>query len=197
MGIQSFDMFPTRTWLFGLDELLPELPGWLREIEAWRSTDATLASSNRNGWTSTKTVLSRPAFAPLEQAARRCFQHALGESALLEEPALRIEGWVNYQDRGGFNHFHVHGTAALAGAFYLQVPEGSGDIIFRDPRPGIALVGLKGNGANCQSVTGHTPRVGEFVVFPGWLEHGVDPHAAATPRISIAINCYLERTPAS
>jgi len=45
---------------------------------------------------------------------------------------------------------------------------------------------------NCQSVTGHTPAAGEFVVFPGWLEHGVDPNRAEGTRISIAVNCYLD-----
>lgn len=32
------------------------------------------------------------------------------------------------------------------------------------------------------------PRAGDFVVFPGTLEHRVHPHSSTEPRISIAFN---------
>lgn len=192
MQPETFDLFPTRVWVFRLDDLRPHFDEWEQAIAQWRAQDRSQGSSNRMGWTSAKTVFEHAQFSPLEAAIRQCFTAAYADAALVRQPNFRMTAWVNLQDPGGFNHFHTHGKAGLAGAFYLRVPQGSGEIVFRDPRPGIQLVGLKGNGVNCQSVTSHEPKEGEFVVFPGWLEHAVDVNAANETRISIAVNSYLE-----
>ena len=189
---ERFDLFPTRVWVFKLGALAPRFAEWIAGIEHWRASEGTQGSSNRGGWTSARTLLERAEFADLEQAARQCFDAAWADIMPVPRPGYRLRGWVNLQEPGGFNHFHLHGRAALAGVFYLRTPAGSGDIVFRDPRPGIALTGIKGDGANCFSVTSHTPAEGEFVIFPGWLEHGVEVSGADSARISIAINCYCD-----
>lgn len=191
MKCEYFDLFPTRVWVFYLEELLPFLNGWETCISNWRRSEETRGSSNREGWTSSKTLFEKDEFKALNEAAERCLSQAYAQVELVNNPGFRKEAWVNLQDEGGFNHFHAHGECSLAGAFYLRVPEGSGDIVFRDPRPGINLAGMKGDGVNCFSVTSHTPRAGELVIFPGWLEHSVDVNKSETPRISIAINSYL------
>jgi len=190
-----FDLFPTRVWVFKLDQPSENFSAWLDLIEDWRASTQSQGSSNRSGWTSPRTVFERPEFQPLEQAVSRCFAEALKEIAPVPQPETTMRGWVNFQQQGGFNHFHMHGRAALAGVFYLHTPPGSGDLVFRDPRPGVNLVALNGNGVNCFSVTSHTPQAGEFVVFPGWLEHGTEVSQAAEPRISIAVNCYTTGLP--
>lgn len=192
MPCERFDLFPTRTWLFRLPQLAGLFPAWEREISDWRASEAAQGSSNRNGWTSAKTAFERVAFAPLQQAVQNCMTIALAEAGLPRTPALQIHAWVNWQEPGGFNHFHSHGAAALSAVFYLTVPPGSGEIVFRDPRPGINLIGLTGDGANCKSVASHAPAAGELLIIPGWLEHAVDLNAASTARISIAANCYLD-----
>lgn len=191
MTCERFDLFPTRTWVFRLDGLVPLLGAWNEDIAHWRTVDPAQGSSNRNGWTSTKTLFERPVFDPLKQEIARCFTAALDEAAMPLAPKFWMQAWANWQDSGGFNHFHSHGAAALSAVFYLNTPPGSGDIVFRDPRPGIILTGLKGDGVNCQSVASHSPRAGELLVFPGWLEHAVEPNAANVARLSIAANCYI------
>jgi len=194
MKSEYYDLFPTRVWVFYLEELLPLLDGWEGLILSWRQSEGSRGSSNRYGWTSDKTVFEKDAFGALSEAAEQCFALAYEQMKLLNTPCFRKEAWVNLQDAGGFNHFHTHGESPLSGAFYLRVPEESGDIIFRDPRLGINLAGMKGDGANCFSVTSHTPRRGELVIFPGWLEHAVDVNMSPMARISIAINTYLVKT---
>jgi uncharacterized protein (TIGR02466 family) len=192
MNCERFELFPTRAWVFRLPQLASLFADWEQEIAQWRATDPAHGSSNRKGWTSSKTVFDRPAFGPLKQEIERCFAAAFADAALLKLPDCWTQAWVNWQEPGGFNHFHSHGTAALSAVFYLRVPPGSGDIVFRDPRPGVILTGLKGDGANCQSVASHSPKAGELLIFPGWLEHAVEPNAATIARISIAANCYIE-----
>ena len=193
--LNRFDLFPTRVWVFQLDELAAISAEWVETICQWSRSEPTQGSSNRGGWTSSRSLLENSGFAELERAARNCFDLAWSEIAPVPRPGYQLRGWANLQQPGGFNHFHMHPRSALAGVFYLRAPQGSGDLLFRDPRPGVNLTGIKGDGPNCYSVTSHSPAAGEFVVFPGWLEHAVEVNSATSERISIAINCYADGAP--
>jgi uncharacterized protein (TIGR02466 family) len=103
-------------------------------------------------------------------------------------PAFEVQSWVNIHDRGGFNFQHMHEGALLSGTFYLQVPEGSGALVFKDPRPGVLNAYVKGNGANAYKDIQLRPSAGLLVLFPHWLEHFVEPHAHDVPRICLPFN---------
>jgi hypothetical protein len=70
----------------------------------------------------------------------------------------------------------------------LQVPPGSGNLVFRDPRPGVINSFCKGAMANGYSDVRLKPDAGLLVLFPHWLEHYVEPHAGEGPRMVIAFN---------
>jgi uncharacterized protein (TIGR02466 family) len=106
----------------------------------------------------------------------------------MEKPDYRLESWVNIHDRGGFNFLHMHDGCLLSGAFYLQVPPGSGSLVFRDPRPGVIGSPFKGSGANGHSDVQLAPEAGLVVLFPNWLDHYVEPHENDIPRISLSFN---------
>jgi len=101
---------------------------------------------------------------------------------------FQLESWVNLHDRGGFNFLHIHDGTLLSGVFYLQVPSGSGDLVFRDPRPGVLNASFKGSDVNGHSDVHLRPETGLVVIFPSWLEHYVEPHENDIVRISISFN---------
>ena len=101
---------------------------------------------------------------------------------------FKLEAWINMHDRGGFNFQHMHDGSLLSGSFYLQVPEGSGSLVLRDPRPRSASANLQPGDANAIYDVHLQPRQGLVVLFPYWLEHHVEPHNNDTPRISISFN---------
>jgi hypothetical protein len=68
------------------------------------------------------------------------------------------------------------------------MPEGSGSIIFRDPRPGVVLSPYYGNGVSNCNMAPIRPDAGTLLLFPNWLEHEVEAHGGTTPRMSIAMN---------
>ena len=45
------------------------------------------------------------------------------------------EMWLNKNGRDDFNKAHIHPNAMLSGAYYVKVPEGSGNIELYDPVP--------------------------------------------------------------
>lgn len=188
-ALRSFDLFPTRIWQARLDSLFPQLSRWVQEVLAMRAASPSPAGrTNRQGWNSTDmSVLERPAFVELRQAVRAACAAALGEMGR-DGTSFSLQSWVNLHDRGGFNFLHLHEGSLLSGSFYLQVPPGSGQFVFRDPRPGIIHGCIKGAVPNGHSDIHLTPAAGLLVLFPCWMEHYVEPHDNAVPRITIAFN---------
>jgi uncharacterized protein (TIGR02466 family) len=187
--LRSFDLFPTRVWQASMSHLMPHLSTWVALVQAMRAASPTPAGrSNRRGWNSTDmTILERPEFALLRAAIQATCQQALSEMGQSHRE-FELQSWINLHDRGGFNFLHMHEGSLLSGSFYLQVPGGSGDFVFRDPRPGIIHGFSKGGKPNSHSDVHLTPSAGLLVLFPAWMEHYVEPHEGDQPRITIAFN---------
>jgi len=188
LAVQHYNLFPTRIWQVKLDGLSSYFPDWVVAVNEMRAAHPEPAGrSNRQGWNSVdKTVLRQPRFAALLGAVRASCQHAFKQMGI--EPAFAVESWINLHDRGGFNFQHMHDGCLLSGCFYLQAPEGSGSLVFRDPRPGCMNSYLKGTQANGYNDIHLHPETGLLVLFPHWLEHHVETHQNDIPRISISFN---------
>jgi len=185
------DLFPTRIWKFDLSSLSAHFPAWRQAVETMRAEQPSPSGrSNRGGWNSDKTVFARPEFSLLADSVRQSFSYALRQ-VTGEEVKVQCEAWVNMHERGSYNAAHVHQGALLSGTFYLTVPEGSGNLVLRDPRPGVMLSPFRGTGVNNARHVQVAPQAGLLVIFPNWLEHEVAPHEADTPRVAIAMNAML------
>jgi uncharacterized protein (TIGR02466 family) len=193
-ALQSYDLFPTRIWQAQLQTLAPLRERWINLVLAMRATNPEPAGRTvRQGWNSKDmAVLERPDFAPLKQAVRAACAAALGEMGM-GTAAFALQSWINLHDRGGFNFLHMHEASLLSGGFYLKVPSGSGQFVFRDPRPGVILGSVKGGGPNGHADVHLTPSAGLLVLFPCWMEHYVEPHDGDEPRITIAFNALEVR----
>lgn len=186
------DLFPTRIWTYDLSELSAHFEAWQQALQRWREREPGPAGrSNRRGWNSEKTVLLDPLFGPLLEAAKQAFGHALRQMIPSGELRFGLEAWANIHDPDGYNVMHVHPNALLSGCFYLSVPDGAGALVFRDPRPGVALSPFLTNGVNTNQKVQLAPKAGLLVLFPNWLEHAVDPNLADAARVSIAMNALL------
>jgi len=193
---KSFDLFPTRIWQAQLGHLASYLPSWVDAVLAMRAAAPKPAGRTvRRGWNSEEmTVLERPDFAPLKQAARAACAGALGEMGL-GRAAFSLQSWINMHDRGGFNFAHMHEGTLLSGSFYLKVPPGSGQFVFRDPRPGVIHGAIKGAVPNGHADVQLSPSTGLLVLFPSWMEHYVEQHDSDEPRITVAFNAISEGAP--
>jgi uncharacterized protein (TIGR02466 family) len=187
--LQSFDLFPSRIWQAQLPALVPQLQGWTKTVLAMRAASPKPAGRTvRQGWNSgDMAVLARPEFGALNQAIHAACVSALSEMGL-EKVAFSLQSWINMHDRGGFNFLHMHEGSLLSGSFYISVPSGSGQFVFRDPRPGVISGSIKGGVPNGHADVHLTPSAGLLVLFPCWMEHYVEPHDSDEPRITLAFN---------
>jgi uncharacterized protein (TIGR02466 family) len=194
--LQSYDLFPTRIWQAHLAPFAAHLDRWVTAVLAMRAASPTPAGrTNRQGWNSQDMeVLEAPEFAALKSAIHAACAGALGEMGK-GTGEFYLQSWINMHDRGGFNFLHMHEGSLLSGSFYLRVPPGSGQFVFRDPRPGVILGSVKGGVPNGHADIHLTPSDGLLVLFPGWMEHYVEPHDSDQPRITIAFNAVDEAPP--
>ena len=188
-ALQPHELFATRIWQAHLDTFAPHLERWVQAVLPMRAANPKPAGRTvRHGWNSEDmSVLEQPDFAPLRDTIRTACAAALREMGQSER-AFYLQSWINLHDRGGFNYLHMHEGSLLSGSFYLQVPPGSGQFVFRDPRPGVLHGFVKGGVPNGHADVHLRPSTGLLVLFPCWMEHYVEPHDSDEPRITIAFN---------
>ena len=191
IDVKAADLFATRIWTARLDALSDSFPRWIELAKRLREAHPQPAGgSNRRGWNGDKRLFARPELASLQDAARNVFAAAFAEMrcGFASPGSFALEAWLNISDPGGYNTVHTHPGVLLSGVFYLATPPGSGSLVLRDPRPGVALGPFIGKGPNCRQVIKLRPVPGLLCVFPNWLEHDVEENEGAESRVSIAMN---------
>lgn len=109
-----------------------------------------------------------PALAELMQACIKVAQDYLG----IEK--LKAGYWFNAMPPGSVTtrHSHDDDDELLSAAYYIYVPENSGDLILYDTEPPTRI----------------TPRAGQLIMFPPDLDHEVTRNNSNEDRLSIGIN---------
>ena len=73
----------------------------------------------------------------------------------------------------------AHGDADVSAVLYVSAPEESGHIVFRP-----ILQNIKRDDLSCS----YKPKVGMYLMFPGFLDHSVTRNFSDQKRISISFN---------
>ena len=91
-----------------------------------------------------------------------------------------INHWININGPGSWNALHEHPQCDLAGVFYIDVPENSGQIMFEN---------LPYRNQNIQKFI--KPVKGLILLFPAHARHAVLPNESNEDRISVSFNINL------
>ncbi|MEM9530946.1 MAG: 2OG-Fe(II) oxygenase family protein [Pseudomonadota bacterium] len=108
---------------------------------------------------------------------------------------FRITGcWANLAGPGLSHKMHCHPNNFFSGVYYVDAGPGGDHITFHDPRPqpNVLMPPTRElTNDNAGKVTiGVKP--GTLVLFPGWLNHSVDPNQSPGQRISVAFNIMFD-----
>jgi uncharacterized protein (TIGR02466 family) len=110
---------------------------------------------------------------------------------------VRAHAWANVScEAGSYRKPHNHKACTWSGVYYPTVDlvceksKTSGFIEFVDPRAICSPVELPGSSFGRK--VSIKPQAGRMVIFPGWLNHYVNPVESGCLRICIAFNVSLE-----
>ncbi len=133
-----------------------------------------------------------PAFADLAKLLTRHAAAFATELAfdLARKPKLDSM-WANLLKSGGHHSSHLHPHSILSGTLYVEVPEGSGNIRFEDPRSGLMMAApprREDAPDALKPFAAIAPRPGLLLLWESWLRHEVLPGTAKADRLSVSFN---------
>jgi uncharacterized protein (TIGR02466 family) len=102
--------------------------------------------------------------------------------------------WVNILPEGGSHTSHLHTNSVLSGTYYVAVPEGSGALVFEDPRHAMLMAApprKKAAPRAMQTYVSLEPKAGTLLLWESWLRHEVALNRANAARISVSFNMVI------
>ncbi len=99
-----------------------------------------------------------------------------------------VSSWFALFRRGNYAHIHNHGDCDIAGVYYFKKSGNDGNLFFCTP-----------NKAEDTSFIFNSRRIvtnskeGEILLFPGFLDHGVQTNDTDDERVSLSFNIYFDR----
>tara|TARA_X000000368_G_C23041934_1_gene717352 strand:- start:1955 stop:2581 length:627 start_codon:yes stop_codon:yes gene_type:complete len=98
-----------------------------------------------------------------------------------------ISSWFALFKKGNYAHVHNHGDCDIAGVYYFRKSNDDGSFFFTSPVPA--------QDSSCfrSGRVVINPNQGDILLFPGWLNHGVETNDTDQDRCSISFNISFER----
>jgi len=163
--------------------------------EMKRKNEEGVEISNIGGWQSNNVINeTHTEFVKLLNEiadAVKTYHEDLQFKKTVKQKILNV--WININQKGHSNEYHIHSRSTLSGAFYLTTVKSP--IVFRHPYLDItnyywddSLI-EEYNEANSYEFT-LLPKPNTLIIFPAWLWHKVLPNKEDTDRISLSFNTY-------
>lgn len=101
------------------------------------------------------------------------------------------QSWLNYTQKGEAHHRHVHTNSLISGVLYVNAKkEVDGICFYRDTRAQLLVTEEDPNWYNAASWC-FSVGIGDVVLFPSNLSHGVEQTTGDHTRISLAFNAFV------
>lgn len=162
-------------------------------------TDGGPGRTSVGGWRSEGNffAIQNPLIKRLETECAKAALHFLKSceaTIALENHAVALHGWANWNGQGHYNAPHRHLGADVSGTYYVKQPNdkslNTGCIQFLDNRNIMPLQQRLG-GPIFSTMVQRRPEAGKLVVFPSFLTHWVPPNQTDDGRIVVAWNAKL------
>ena len=192
--IRQQNLWPTPIWQTQIWEFMrsktrvtfnEDFIGW---IQSKMKDDNSVRKSNRGGWQS-DLFKATGEFEPLAKEIAGFVSHINLGIEKIKIPQL----WVNVNKKGDWNTIHQHGQYNLAGTYYVKVPEDSGRIVFRDPRPAAISNKFLVDRFDKGEFFNIKPLEGMLIIWPSYLDHFVEPSNSDEERISISFDVVVTK----
>ena len=192
-NVKSNNMWPTTTYTFTVNNIDNErIKNKIIEREQ-KGLGFYFDPIQGGGWQSNKDLLDLE-FYYLRKSLLIGINDILGEIYVDDASIKMINSWANISRKGECTMPHIHEESSWSCVYYVT-PTEDANLYLKDPRlleyMDKSHHFLKQPYANV--IRKRPFGVGEAILFPSWLEHGVGAGTKDEIRISIASNFLIER----
>lgn len=183
MEIIEKTIFPNFFYIVNLEVDNISIANYIFDLE---KTTKGRSYSNGGGWQSDISNESHPDINKLISYSRQVCQE-ISNSWNLPQTLVLKNIWANVNRKNNFNYPHFHPQSIFSGVYYPMATETTGDLVFK--RPDIQEHYI--DSADTEYTQKHfniSPKTGNLVIFPSYLNHFVEQNSSDSPRISIAMN---------
>ena len=190
-NVKSNNMWPTTTYTFTVNNIDNErIKNKIIEREQ-KGLGFRFDPMQGGGWQSNKDLLDLE-FYYLRKSLLIGVNDILGEIYVDDASIKMINSWANISRKGECTMPHIHEESSWSCVYYVTPTEGA-NLYLKDPRlleyMDKSHHYLKQPYANI--IRKRPFGVGEAILFPSWLEHGVGAGTKEAIRISIACNFVI------
>lgn len=140
-----------------------------------------------------KYVLNAPEMADLRSLAEQHLQQYFETVYDTANDARLVitQSWLTLTGKGGSHHTHSHPNSIASGIFYINLANEDGINFYRDEdRQWFDLKPRQQNYYNAYSYFVNAS-IGDIVIFPSHVKHGVRPVQDDIQRVSLAFNTFI------
>ena len=192
-NVKSKDMWPTTTYTFTVNNIDNEQLKNSILAREQKGLGFHFDAIQGGGWQSNKDLLDLE-FYYLRKSLLIGINDILGEIYVDDASIKMINSWANISRKGECTMPHIHEESSWSCVYYVT-PTEDANLYLKDPRlleyMDKSHHFLKQPYANV--IRKRPFGVGEAILFPSWLEHGVGAGTKDAIRISIASNFLIER----
>ena len=131
-------------------------------------------------------VTPRKSFQKLDDILQNRFSLTIEEYLNIREYFIS-SSWFALFKKGNYAHVHNHGDCDIAGVYYFKKVDDDGSLFFCNSSQ-VAECSIFKTGritTNCSE--------GDILLFPGWMDHGVETNNTDDERISLSFNISFSR----
>ena len=190
-NVKSNNMWPTTTYTFTVNNIDNErIKNKIIEREQ-KGLGFRFDPMQGGGWQSNKDLLDLE-FYYLRKSLLIGINDILGEIYVDDASIKMINSWANISRKGECTMPHIHEESSWSCVYYVTPTEGA-NLYLKDPR---LLEYMDKSHHYLKQPYANVIRkrpfgVGEAILFPSWLEHGVGAGTKEAIRISIACNFVI------
>jgi len=98
--------------------------------------------------------------------------------------------WMTSYTAGDYAQQHCHGVADISGVYYVKAVKDDAKFYFSSPNRILKSSYIFNHILDRKYIE---PTTGTIVLFPGWLEHGVETQVSDQERVSVSFNLEFIR----
>lgn len=188
------NIFSTPIWDSHYPQFYDEKDSIISALKEYKKNNSSVCKSNISGYHSDDKIHHLKELKNLAEFISFISMNAAKDLKFDFENLAITEMWVNFNDNPHcMNIDHIH-NQVFSGVFYLNCPEGSGELVIRNESINRLWMGS----FMSEEKTEHTaesihmiPEEGKLILFPAYLPHSVLPNRHNEERISISFNIML------